>query len=101
MSEQHRKFACFHAGPFIVRDDLAEVECSICGQKLNAIWLIKRLLNLPYERERKIARLELAKKAIEGKSKARCEHCHRMTKINYKITENSIIDKMRENGVKI
>jgi len=71
---------CKHT-KFIVDESLNEVECGICGEKLNPIWVISQMAN---KEHRALIRLDeinkIADKAL-AKTKCKCQHCHKMTDI--------------------
>ena len=70
---QHNKFKC--------DESLAYVECGICGEKLNPIWVIKQFT---YPGNRLESHLEYLKKLISkanAKNRCKCRHCGKMTVI--------------------
>lgn len=81
--EKYYRDKCSHR-KLIVSDENSYVKCEECGEHLNPIWVLLR-----YEREESAFRRdrELYIKAVElyeKKKRTKCEHCHRMTKINIK-----------------
>ena len=73
-------FKCRH-NKFNVDPRLGTVECGICGEKLNPMWVLDQLCNhesrvwVQYERVR-----ELAIKTRD-KLRCKCQHCGKMTRI--------------------
>lgn len=83
--EQRRGYKCgtnfTHVGPYWVDEALQEVECSACGAKLNAIHC---LVEMARSETRWLAHRETylqQKKEIESKSKAKCQHCGKFTRL--------------------
>lgn len=71
---------CQH-NEILVDDELAYVECGLCGEKLNPIWVLKKMCNREHRAIDRIERLnDLAEKAIK-KNRCKCEKCGKMTRI--------------------
>ena len=72
--------ACQHRR-ITVDPEYTQLECRDCGKQLNPVeWLANKsefYQGLQYERHR----WEAAKKHYEVKSKCKCEHCGKMTRI--------------------
>lgn len=71
---------CKH-NKFLVDEELGYVECGICGEHLNPIWVISQLCNR--EARAWVKLNDLNKLAIEAsqKNRCKCEHCKQMTRI--------------------
>jgi len=75
-----RSFKCAH-NKFVVDPELDYVECGICGERLNPIWVICEFANREHRANQRIRALnEIAEKAIQ-KNRCKCEHCGKMTRI--------------------
>lgn len=65
----------------LVDEQLGHVECEKCGEKLNPIWVLTRLAReetrWAYERKQ----LEETTEKYNAKSRCKCEHCGKMTKV--------------------
>lgn len=71
---------CQH-NKFLVDEQLGTVECGICGEKLNPIWVLRQLCG---EETRYFRRLEFLKgeaDKAEAKNRCKCEKCGQMTRI--------------------
>jgi len=77
---RHQSFKCRH-NRYIVDPRLSVVECGICGEKLNPMWVLEQLCG----RENRAAdRLEFLNKQAEkaiNKNRCKCEKCGEMTRI--------------------
>lgn len=76
-----REGQCRHLN-ITVFEDLAQVACRDCGEKLNPIWVLTRMAKEETKwalrrREFIAARAELAKR-----QRCKCRHCGQMTPIN-------------------
>lgn len=78
ISDFQRK--CKH-NKILYDEALSSVECAICNEKLNPMWVIKQLSEKEHRAHRRIEDLTaLADKAI-AKTKCKCEHCGKITRI--------------------
>lgn len=66
----------------IVNEKFAKCECGDCGKELNPMWVLTRYANEEsrFVRERK-AYIE-AYEAYEKRSRTKCQHCGKITRIN-------------------
>lgn len=71
---------CVHS-KFIVDPKLDTVECGICGEKLNPIWVLEQFCHEESRVRRTIEHLEQEAKFIENRVRTRCDHCKKMTRI--------------------
>ena len=74
---------CNHyRGPFEVDPDAAKCKCLTCGEEVSAIFVLKELMRKESQWMRtRAAYLEDMKRLAE-RSKTKCEHCHKMTRIS-------------------
>lgn len=71
---------CQHT-KFIVDEAENLIECGICGEKLNPVWVVAQLAANEHRAIRHLEEIqEVTKKAI-AKTKCKCMHCHKMTDI--------------------
>lgn len=71
---------CRH-NAYIVDDQMAEVECGLCGAKLNPIWVLTQLCNKQSRAAEEFKNFkELAEKAKQ-KNLCKCEKCGEFTRI--------------------
>lgn len=65
-----------------VREGETEVECGCCGTRLDPMFVLRVLAGREseYERRRRVAAEET--KRLNERSRTKCEHCDRMTKIS-------------------
>lgn len=80
--DMSKRFAkgCKH-NKFIVDGQLATVECGICGEKLNPIWVLEQYANEEHRLFKQFNRLKALIKIAKDKTKCKCEHCKQMTRI--------------------
>lgn len=95
----HKKF-CMHRA-LLVDETLEFVECKTCGERLNPFFAIKQLMRLSERWHRERAELELVIEQAKTKTRTKCEHCKKMTKIRTDVKFHQVIDRMRENGAKV
>lgn len=74
------RFKCAH-NKFVLDPTLAHVECGICGEKLNPMWVIEQYANREHRAWMRIFELDkIAEKAVK-KDRCKCEKCGEMTRI--------------------
>lgn len=71
-----------HSGPFLIDDTLAEVTCGRCKQKLNPMFVLKQLMYSESRWHASFARYQGEMKRLSERSKTKCEHCKKMTRIS-------------------
>lgn len=71
---------CKH-GEFIVDDQLDTVECGKCGEKLSPVWVLLQFADKDSDIRRRFATNEALVEEIQKKTKCKCEHCGKLTKI--------------------
>lgn len=79
--EVSRADRCAHPR-FIIDEALAEVECAVCSEKLNPLWVLAQLAreDRRMERVRKSMKEEHAR--LDSRSRTKCQHCGEMTRIS-------------------
>jgi hypothetical protein len=74
---------CLHMrGPYKIDDSLAEVTCGECGDKLNPIWVLKRMAAKDSVFQQSARRYQDEMKRLEERSRTKCEYCGQMTRIS-------------------
>lgn len=73
-------FKCQH-NKWLVDDKLAYVECGICGEKLNPMWVIGQMCYRETRANMRIAELDRTAELAANKNRCKCQHCGKMTKI--------------------
>lgn len=71
---------CKH-GEFIVDDQLDTVECGKCGEKLSPMWVLLQFAYKDSQVRQRFAINEALVEEISKKTKCKCEHCGKLTKI--------------------
>jgi hypothetical protein len=94
--ELKRRFGrkCLH-GQYILDPDLATVECGKCGLHVHPISVLTEIMHQKEREKERIARLYLAVKETEKKLKTKCEHCQKITKIRYRLSDWKIMEETR------
>lgn len=78
--EKFRAGKCQH-NKIEVDEDLAEVTCSDCGAKLNAISVLMRFATEETRWSRQAADAREAIRALDARVRCKCQHCGQMTRI--------------------
>ena len=78
---------CKH-NKFIVDPQLGYVECGICGEHLNPMWVVGQYANGEHRLFKQFERLKRLAEETKGKTRCKCEHCGEMTKIANKAEIN-------------
>lgn len=71
---------CQH-NKFMVDKRNAFVECGLCGEKLNPIWVLEQLCNKEARVIRHAEELERVAVKAAAKNKCKCEKCGEFTRI--------------------
>jgi hypothetical protein len=75
---------CWHEkGPFIVDTTLATVECGMCKEKLNPMWVLDFLARKETHWHSMRARYAEEMARLAARSKTKCQHCHKITRISH------------------
>lgn len=80
----HSNFAregqCRHLN-ITVHEDLLEVVCRDCGEKLNPIWVLTRMAKEETKWSMRRAEFMKARAALAERQRCKCQHCGQMTRI--------------------
>lgn len=74
---------CWHRR-FLIDETLNEVECRDCGAKLNPMYALKQLAQQENKYHEYHARYQDELQRLSDRSKTKCEHCRKMTRISSK-----------------
>jgi DNA-directed RNA polymerase subunit RPC12/RpoP len=74
---------CWHKR-FIIDETLDTVECRDCGEKLNPMYALKTLARQESQYHQYHARYQDELRRLSERSKTKCEHCRKMTRISQK-----------------
>lgn len=66
----------------VVDPKLADVTCNDCGERINPIWLLTRMANDDRRYAESRSRHQQEAKRLAERSRTKCEHCNRMTRIS-------------------
>lgn len=72
---------CWH-GPYEIDEAAAEVTCKACGEKLNPVWVLKQLAHKESRYHETAARYQDEMRRLTERSRTKCEHCRRLTRIS-------------------
>jgi hypothetical protein len=67
---------------FIVDPAAAEVECARCGEKLNPMWVLAKLATEDRRMAESQARYQEEQKRLAERTRTKCDHCGKMTRIS-------------------
>ncbi len=91
--------ACQH-GDFLVDETKAEVECGICKEKLNPMWVLNRIAQADSNFRREHARLravnQIMKEKMENRTRCKCQHCGKMTRIKVDFSDYELVKTSSE-----
>ena len=76
---------CNHyGGPFEVDEKSGDCKCLACGSRVTAIFVLTKLMHKEslWNRNRESYQDEM--KRLNERSKTKCQHCGKMTKISYR-----------------
>lgn len=67
---------------YLIREGETEVECGLCGTRLDPMFVLRRLANeeTQWERTRQSYREEM--KRLAERERTKCQHCGKMTRIS-------------------
>lgn len=71
---------CQH-NKFIYDETLGYVECGLCGEHLNPLWVIGQFTDKESRAVRYLAQLEQLVADTKAKTRCKCQHCGEMTNI--------------------
>ena len=72
-----RPTKCLH-GRYQVDDSLDAVECAICGERLNPMWVLRDLAANESRDHQRLGALKRALADARSALKWKCGHCHKM-----------------------
>jgi hypothetical protein len=73
-------FKCQH-NKFLYDPKLAYVECGICKEKLNPIWVIEQLSSREARANMQLDGINKQVEKAKKKNRCKCEHCGKLTRI--------------------
>lgn len=67
---------------YLIREGETEVECNLCGTKLDPMFVLRKLAHeeTNWHRTRKAYQAEMVR--LNERKATKCEHCNRMTRIS-------------------
>lgn len=80
LSIRRYAFRCRH-NKYIVDRTLSAVECGICGERLNPIWVLEQLCDQESRARQHLNALKDKAEKAKEKNRCKCEHCKNMTRI--------------------
>lgn len=73
-------YKCQH-GNFLVDEKNAEVECGLCHEKLNPIWVLNRIATEDRILRDRWAGMKAELQMMGDRVRTKCDHCGKMTRI--------------------
>lgn len=77
---KYRLNKCRHTH-MTVDEDLAEVACDDCGEKLNPVAVLARFAREETRWQQECERLRDLRKELDARVRCKCQHCGQMTRI--------------------
>jgi ribosomal protein S27E len=93
LSKKRFSGRCQHT-KLIVDEDFTTLECRSCGKHLNPVEWLAKVAEFYRGLQRERSRYESAKNRYEAKSRCKCEHCGKITRI--KPASNSEVAKFEK-----
>lgn len=78
--DQYARRKCKHLS-ILVHQDLSEVECGDCGQKLNPVALLIRFATEETRWAREGEAIREMRRELDARVRCKCQHCGQMTRI--------------------
>lgn len=72
---------CQHPS-FVVDEALAEVECAVCKEKLNPVWVLARLASKDRRMHEASIRYREEMARLAERERTKCQHCGQITRIS-------------------
>lgn len=91
--EFRRKSLCRH-NRLQVDDTLEKIFCKDCKEQLNPFFAIKQLMSMSDVWKRQKAQADLSVEAAEKKTKTKCQHCGKMTKVSVTVKQDDLFRRM-------
>lgn len=94
---EFRRFSgkCSHSR-LEVCEELEQVTCKDCGERLNPFFAITKMMRLSSKWREQRARAEMELAAAKKKSRTKCQRCGEMTKVNADVTELRVVERAEE-----
>ncbi|WP_293862386.1 hypothetical protein [uncultured Alsobacter sp.] len=67
---------------YAIRDGETEVECGLCGTRLDPMFVLRRLATDETQWRRSAERYADEMRRLSARSRTKCEHCGEMTRIS-------------------
>lgn len=85
-----RRPQCRH-NSIIVDESLEQVICKICNERLNPFFVIKEMMKNSELWKRQKAEANLAREQAEKKTRTKCQHCGKMTKVKVHVKYDDVM----------
>lgn len=77
-----------HVGPYLIDASGASITCDACKQELNPYWVLEEMARAEHRYKRLIEEYKRQRALVEDRTKTKCDHCKKMTKIHIKTRFN-------------
>lgn len=71
-----------HHATYLIREGETEVECSLCGTRLDPMWVLRILATEETVWTKYRERYQEEMKRLNERSRTKCQHCGEMTRIS-------------------
>jgi hypothetical protein len=75
---------CDHRGSYVLREGETEVECGRCKTRLDPMFVLKRIATEETLLEARRRRAKEVLAQLDARTRTKCEHCNRLTRIRVK-----------------
>lgn len=66
----------------MIDPSLTYVECANCGEKLNPVWVLERMIKEASQWKNSLIEYRKIVEKLEKKRRTKCEHCGKFTSVN-------------------
>jgi hypothetical protein len=66
---------------YLIDEKLSYVECALCGEHLNPMWVIGQFCNAEARAMRRLEDLKIKVEKAASKNRCKCEKCGKMTRV--------------------
>lgn len=81
--EVGRDDKCMHQ-TFVVDEKKLEVECAVCGERMNPMWVLVRIATKEHSIHEASRRYKDEMARLADRSRTKCDHCGKITRISRK-----------------
>lgn len=93
---ERKQKKCWHRGGIIYDEDEAFAECKTCGEKLTLSFALSQVIKADSQIRRAAARLKLEREEAEKKTRTKCQHCKKITRIRTDVKDVRVLEAVHK-----